>query len=130
MEPSRSKRKLADIKYDIGTGASPGFGGYRLVDVELLADFLASHLVCEKCHGRIQVTEAAVKKKDEVRVRVMEIKQRPSVKRRRYALKKMRKTKQHAAVAIYPGSKFLPKTLQEVVRTWQVLEGVAFLPRS
>jgi hypothetical protein len=37
--------------------------GYRLIDVALLADFLASHLVCERCHGKIELTEVADQRK-------------------------------------------------------------------
>jgi hypothetical protein len=48
---------------DMGTGVSTALERYRLIDVALLADFLASHLVCEKRHGRISLTEVADQRK-------------------------------------------------------------------
>jgi hypothetical protein len=50
---------------DMGTGVSTALERYRLIDVALLADFLASHLVCEKRHGRISLTDESASRKNQ-----------------------------------------------------------------
>ena len=65
VAPSQSTEKLAGATYDVQPKAPSVVEGYRLIDVALLADFLSEHLVCRKCHGRIQMTDDGSKRKGE-----------------------------------------------------------------
>ncbi|XP_062516106.1 uncharacterized protein LOC134191499 [Corticium candelabrum] len=57
VQLSRSAAKLADASYETASSSHSGLEGYRLVDMNVLAEFLAATVVCNKCHGQVTLSE-------------------------------------------------------------------------
>ena len=57
VQLSRLAAKLTDASYETASSSHSGLEGYRIVDMNTLAEFLAATVVCNKCHGQVTSSE-------------------------------------------------------------------------